>query len=66
MKEIIGLKHGEKTKIANKYGCTIHTVRIALKGYSESKLAMNIRKEALRRGAIERPQKLVKLTDSPQ
>ena len=53
---IIMVNWGEQEKIAKLLGCTSRTVRDALKGKTNSRLARNIRATAVRRGGavIER------------
>lgn len=52
MNEIM-VKYGRITQLAKICGCTIQSVRLALKGAVESDLARKIRKEAIALGGIE-------------
>jgi hypothetical protein len=45
--------------MAKLHGCTLQTVRNALRGFVESELADRIRAEALRAGGIEKPKRRV-------
>lgn len=46
----IKVRYGCTTKLAKICGCTIQTVRLALRGAIESDLATKIRKEAIKLG----------------
>ena len=52
MNEIL-VRYGDVTKLSKMCGCTIQSVRLALKGYVESDLATKIRKEAISLGGVE-------------
>lgn len=46
----IRVRYGHTTQLAKICGCTIQTVRLALRGAIESDLATKIRKEAIKLG----------------
>lgn len=52
MNEII-VRHGCTTQLSKICGCTIQSVRLALKGIVRSDLACKIRKEAIKLGGVE-------------
>ena len=52
MSEIV-VRYGSVTKLANICGCTMQSVRLALRGLVESDLATKIRKEAIKLGGVE-------------
>ena len=52
MNEIV-VRHGDVTRLAKICGCSIQSVRFALKGRLESDLATKIRKEAIAIGGVE-------------
>lgn len=52
MSEII-VRYGQTTQLAKKCNCTIQSVRMALKGITDSELADRIRSEAIEMGGIE-------------
>lgn len=52
MSEII-VRHGHSTQLAKKCNCTIQSVRLALKGITDSELSDRIRKEAIKMGGVE-------------
>ncbi|MDR1348017.1 MAG: ArsR family transcriptional regulator [Prevotellaceae bacterium] len=58
MKRIL-VAYGETSRMAKLHGCTLQTVRNALRGFVESELADRIRAEALRAGGIEKPKRRV-------
>lgn len=63
MNEIM-VKYGRVTQLAKICGCTIQSVRLALKGSVESDLASKIRKEAIKIGGVElKKPKVVKIKE---
>jgi hypothetical protein len=52
MNEIV-VRYGDVTRLSKICGCTIQSVRLALKGLVESDLATKIRKEAIALGGVE-------------
>lgn len=56
MNEIV-VRYGDVTKLAKICGCTIQSVRFALKGLVQSDLSTKIRKEAIALGGVEMKRK---------
>lgn len=56
MNEIV-VRYGDVTKLAKICGCTIQSVRFALKGLVQSDLSIKIRKEAIALGGVEMKRK---------
>lgn len=58
MNEIF-VKYGMSSRLAKEFGCTIQTVRLALRGAVDSELSHRIRKKALKWGGLEDKRKVV-------
>lgn len=58
MNEIF-VKYGMSSRLAKEFGCTIQTVRLALRGAVNSELSHRIRKKALKWGGLEDKRKIV-------
>lgn len=64
MNEIL-VKYGMTSKLAKECGCTIQSVRLALRGVVNSELALRIRKTALAWGGLEDKRKIFIKSSDP-
>lgn len=62
MNKII-VEYGCVTQLAKICGCTIQSVRLALKGVVKSDLATKIRNEAIKLGGVEIKPKVIKVKE---